>query len=62
LIVVGLSHDVLERNFTSCELAGHVTNRYGVRNEEATEHPDIYVCRALLRAWPDFWKDFRYFG
>jgi 4-amino-4-deoxy-L-arabinose transferase-like glycosyltransferase len=62
LIVVGLSHDFLERNFNSCELGGHVTNRYGVKNEEATEHPDIYVCRGLLRAWPDFWKDFRYFG
>jgi 4-amino-4-deoxy-L-arabinose transferase-like glycosyltransferase len=62
LIVVGLSHDFLERNFTSCGLAGHVTNRYGVKNEEATEHPDIYVCRGLLRAWPDFWKDFQYFG
>jgi hypothetical protein len=62
LIVVGLSRDFLERNFSSCEVAGHVTNRYGVKNEEATEHPDIYVCRGLLRAWPDFWKDFQYFG
>jgi Dolichyl-phosphate-mannose-protein mannosyltransferase len=62
LIVVGLAHDFLERNFHSCELAGQVTNRYGVKNEEATEHPDIYVCRGLLRAWPEFWKNFQYFG
>jgi 4-amino-4-deoxy-L-arabinose transferase-like glycosyltransferase len=62
LIVIGLAHDFLERNFSSCALAGHVTNRYGVMNEEATEHPDIYICRGLLRAWPDFWKDFESFG
>ncbi len=62
LIVVGMSRDFLERNFSSCEVAGHVTNRYGVKNEEATEHPDIYVCRGLLRAWPEFWKGFQYFG
>jgi 4-amino-4-deoxy-L-arabinose transferase-like glycosyltransferase len=62
LIVVGVARDFLERNFNSCELAGHVTNRYGVMNEETKDHPDIYVCSGLLRAWPDFWKDFRYFG
>jgi hypothetical protein len=62
LIVVGLPRDFLERNFESCELAGHVANRYGIRNEETTEHPDIYVCRRLRGPWPEFWKRLRNFG
>jgi 4-amino-4-deoxy-L-arabinose transferase-like glycosyltransferase len=62
LIVVGLSRRFLEENFTSCELAGHTGNPYGVPNEETVDHPDIYVCRGLKRTWPEFWKDFRYFG
>jgi hypothetical protein len=43
-------------------LAGHVTNRYGVRNEETTRHPDIFVCRQLRRPWPTFWKQFQNYG
>jgi hypothetical protein len=62
LIVVGLSRDVLERNFESCVLAGHVTNRYGVLNEETTRHPDLFVCRQLRQPWPAFWKQFRNYG
>jgi hypothetical protein len=62
LIVVGLSHRFLEENFNSCELAGHTSNPYGVPNEETVDHPDIYLCRGLKRTWPEFWKDFRYFG
>ncbi len=34
LIVIGLSRDFAEHSFESCELVGHVTNRYGVANEE----------------------------
>jgi len=62
LIVVGLSRDFLERSFESCVLAGHVTNRYGVQNEETTRHPDIFVCRQLRRPWPTFWKQFQNYG
>jgi hypothetical protein len=62
LIVVGLSRRFLERHFTSCRLVARVWNRYGVENEETREHPDIYVCRRLRESWPEFWKDFRYYG
>jgi hypothetical protein len=62
LIVVGLSREFLGRNFESCVLAGHVTNRYGVQNEETTRHPDLFVCRDLRQPWPVFWKQFRYYG
>ncbi|MGA2268966.1 MAG: glycosyltransferase family 39 protein [Bryobacteraceae bacterium] len=62
LIVAGISRDFLERNFESCVLAGHVTNRYGVLNEETTRHPDLFVCRHLRQPWPAFWKQFQNFG
>lgn len=62
LIVVGMSRRFLDANFVSCQIAGHTWNRYGVQNEETRDHPDIFVCRGLRRRWPDFWKDFRYYG
>ena len=62
LIVVGLSGDFLQRNFESCRLAGHITNRYGIKNEETSEHPDIFVCRQLRKPWAEFWKQFKYYG
>jgi len=62
LIVIGLSRGFLERNFASCQMAGHTWNRFGVKNEEAEDHPDIFVCRGLRQPWPDFWKDFQYYG
>jgi hypothetical protein len=62
LIVVGVPVRFLEQNFSACQLAGHTWNRYGVENEETRDHPDIYVCRGLRQSWPDFWKNFQYFG
>ena len=62
LIVTGLSRRYLEKHFEYCELAGHVTNRYGVLNEETREHPDIFVCRGLREPWPEFWIDFKNYG
>ena len=62
LIVLGLSKKYMDEEFGSCQLAGHITNPYGVKNEETEDHPDIYVCRQLKQSWPDFWNDFRYYG
>jgi dolichyl-phosphate-mannose-protein mannosyltransferase len=62
LIIIGLSRRFLEKNFASCQLAGHTWNQFGVKNEETEDHPDIFVCRGLRQPWPDFWKDFQYFG
>lgn len=62
LIVLGFSQRFRDRNFSSCELAGHTPNPYNIRNEETRDHPDIYVCRGLRQSWPEFWKDFRYYG
>jgi hypothetical protein len=62
MILIGFSREFGERFFESCELAGHVTNRYRIRNEETADHPDIFVCRHLRQSWSEFWKSFRRYG
>jgi 4-amino-4-deoxy-L-arabinose transferase-like glycosyltransferase len=62
LIVVGFSRASAERYFTTCDLAGHVTNRYGVENEETTLHPDIFVCRGPRQPWPALWERLKRFS
>jgi hypothetical protein len=65
LIVLGLSSprsNFLDQNFESCKLAGHITNRFGVMNEETVFHPDIFVCRNLRQPWPEFWKHVKSYG
>jgi 4-amino-4-deoxy-L-arabinose transferase-like glycosyltransferase len=61
-IVVGLSRHFLDEHFSTCTLAGHTSNPYGIKNEETEDHPDIYVCRGFRHSWPEFWKDFSYYG
>jgi hypothetical protein len=60
LIVVGFSPDALSRVFASCDVAGQVSNQYGVKNEE-TSRSQIYVCRDPVRAWPELWPMLRAF-
>jgi hypothetical protein len=62
LIVMGLSRKRLEENFESCKLAAHITNRFGVMNEESTYHPDIFVCRGLRSSWERFWERLKSYG
>ncbi len=62
LIVIGIPPEFLEQNFSKCQLAGHTRNRYSIENEETGDHPDIYVCRGLRQSWPEFWRDFQYYG
>jgi hypothetical protein len=62
LIVLGFSREDAEKAFTSCRLAGHNGNRYGVQNEESKDHPDIFVCGGPRKSWPEFWKDYQAFG
>ena len=62
LIVLGYSQRFRDANFAACELAGHTPNPYGIENEETSDHPDIYVCRGMKQSWPEFWKDFQYYG
>ncbi len=62
VIILGLSRKYMDESFSSCRLAGHTPNPYGVKNEETGDHPDIYVCGPPKAGWPEFWKDFRYYG
>ncbi|HEV7220703.1 MAG TPA: hypothetical protein VGN39_17670, partial [Terriglobales bacterium] len=62
LIVVGLSSHFVQSNFSACQVVGHTWNQFGVENEETLDHPDIFVCRGLKESWPEFWKDFQYYG
>jgi hypothetical protein len=62
LIVVGFSRESAERYFATCDLAGHVTNRYGVENEETRFHPDIFVCRGPRQPWPALWESLKSFS
>jgi 4-amino-4-deoxy-L-arabinose transferase-like glycosyltransferase len=62
LIVLGFSAESAGRYFASCNLAGHVTNRYGVENEETRFHPDIFVCREPRQPWPALWESLKSFG
>jgi len=62
LIVVGLSREDAELTFTSCRLAGHNGNPYGVENEESRYHPDIFVCGGPRQPWPEFWPAYQHFG
>ncbi|HXP85206.1 MAG TPA: glycosyltransferase family 39 protein [Bryobacteraceae bacterium] len=62
LVVIGLNRAALDRDFESCEVAGHIANRYGVRNEETLYHPDIFVCRRARLPWPELWARLKSFG
>ena len=62
VIVIGLSRKYMEKTFGPCRLAGHTWNQYGIKNEETVDHPDIWVCGPPKAGWPEFWRDFRYFG
>jgi hypothetical protein len=62
VIVLGEHRDFVEQNFESCELAGRLTNRYGIDNATIAGYTDVFVCRNLRQPWPEFWKHFRYYG
>ena len=62
VIVVGEHRDFVDRAFASCELAGHITNSYGIANSSIVGYDEIFVCRNLRRSWPEFWAGFRYYG
>jgi len=62
LIVVGWSREQVDEAFTTCRIAGHNGNSYGVENEESKDHQDIFVCGAPRQPWPEFWEDHQRFG
>jgi 4-amino-4-deoxy-L-arabinose transferase-like glycosyltransferase len=62
VIIVGMSRRFADHYFNSCQLAAKIWNTYNVENEETRDHPEIFVCRDLKESWPEFWRNFQYFG
>lgn len=61
VIVVGFDGSYAGHFFKSCQSAGVVTNRYGVKNEETTHHTGLYVCRQPRRSWAALWPEMQWF-
>jgi 4-amino-4-deoxy-L-arabinose transferase-like glycosyltransferase len=61
VVVVGFGLDVLTK-FQDCKLIAPVTTPYNIPNEEVVNHRVIVVCHNLNEPWPQFWKNFQYFG
>jgi len=61
LIVIGYQREDIAPYFETCDLAGRITNRYNIQNEESSV-PEIFVCRRLRESWPEFWEDMHHFG
>lgn len=62
VILLGFGTEGASRLFRSCEVAGRVTNRYDVANEESSWQPIIMLCRQPRQPWPDLWPHLRSFG
>jgi len=62
LIVLGFTSKQADRAFTSCRLAGHDGNAEGIKNEESSEHSDIFVCGGPRKPWAEFWEDYQAYG
>jgi len=56
LIVVGFSYEDVNLMFKQCEVAGTVTNLYGVEND-LLDPPSIFVCRDPRFSWDELWKN-----
>lgn len=63
-IVIALGYDLhgTAAHFGACQIAAQVKNAYGVLNEEAGEHPWIYLCRRLPRPWQETWDGLKVYG
>lgn len=61
LIVVGYVREELSPIFEQCEVAGTVTNPYGVEND-LRDPPNIFVCRGLRVPLPELWDRVKRFS
>jgi hypothetical protein len=61
VILVGFDSRYSSQFFKECKPVGRVTNRYGVINEESSNHTILYVCRQPRNPWPEMWKMMQWF-
>ncbi len=59
VIAVGFKAAELDKIFASCQVAGQLSNSYGVVNENLRDRDKVYVCRNIRSPWPEFWKSFQ---
>ena len=63
VIAVGMDRAFLFRNFTACRWAAQLSNPYGVVNDTiGGDYAAVYVCGPPVKGWPEFWKNFQYYG
>lgn len=62
VIAVAFSAEWLEPYFARCEVAGKITNSFGVLNETAREHPDILFCTGHRKPWSEIWVEMQRFS
>jgi len=55
LMIVGFSQQDVNFAFEQCEVAGMITNLYGVEND-LRDPPDIFICRSPRLSWPELWN------
>lgn len=61
LIVFGMEPNAIYAYFDDCELAGRVTNPYGIDND-LLNPPQIYVCRKVRYPWPELWEKLKHYS
>jgi hypothetical protein len=49
VIVVGMPREFVQRAFESCQIAGHVSNRFGIQNS-VLRNTDIFLCHSLRQS------------
>jgi hypothetical protein len=54
LIVIGYSQETASSFFEQCEVAGMITNAYGVEND-LRDPPNIFICRNPRLPWDELW-------
>ncbi len=62
VIALGFKPSELNQIFSSCQVAAVLLNPYGVVNDTIGDRATVYVCRNIRVPWPEFWKNFLYYG
>ncbi len=62
VIVLGLSRRYMDESFSSCRLAGHTPNPYAVKMRKLTSTLKSMSAGSPKSGWPEFWKNFKYYG
>jgi hypothetical protein len=57
-----MSREFVQSAFESYQIAGHVSNRFGIENS-AIRNTEIFFCgHSLRQSWPLFWQGSQYYG